>query len=248
MGHFVFTARCGEAKNNAIYIGSLGSPETRRLLYVESQAVGIPGALLFVREGTLFRQRFTGENVTGEPVAVTERVLHTTISAQAAFSASADGRVVLVRAASSGGNSLTWTKRDGTVLGTLGTPGIFAEPRISPDGARVVFGRPDGDRGNRDLWAMDTHTGVSTRLTTNPANDLGPAWSADGSQILFASDRAGGPATELYRKGAGRADGEQKLDVKLPHGLSTLWTGPPMDIGLHFMATYRLIRISSSRR
>jgi Tol biopolymer transport system component len=124
----------------------------------------------------------------------------------------------LARRASSGGNTLTWTKRDGTVLGTLGTPGIFFEPRISPDGAHVVFDRPDGDRGNRDLWTMDAQTGTARRLTTNPANDLEPVWSGDGKQILFASDRAGRPAMEFYEKSAATADGEQKIAFKLPSG------------------------------
>src|SRR5579872_7152400 len=216
--HFLFTARCTEAKNNALYLGSLGSPEVRRLIYVESQAVVVPGALLFVREGTLFRQNFTGENLTGEPVVVSEKVLHSTVSVRAAFGASRSGQVVLARPASSGGNILTWTKRDGTVVGTLGSPGMFAEPRISPDGTHVVFGRSDGDRGNRDLWVMDTRSGVSTRLTTNPANDLEPEWAPDSKQILFASDRGGVPALEFYRKGAETADGEQKIDFKLPSG------------------------------
>jgi len=216
--HFLFTARCTDAKNNAIYLASLGSPEVRRLMYTESQAVPVPGALLFVREGTLFRQNFTGESLTGEPVALSEKVLHNTISAQASFSASSNGAVVLARPASSGGNTLTWTKRDGSVVGTLGSPGMFFEPRFSPDGGRLVFDRPDGDRGNRDLWAIDIRTGVATRLTTNPANDLEPAWSADGKQILFASDRAGGPGMEFYRKDAENADGEQKIDFKLPPG------------------------------
>ena len=216
--HFVFTARCTEAKNNAIYLGALDSSETKRLLYTESQAAPIPDGLLFVREGTLFRQNLKSLQVAGEPIVLSERVLHNTISAQASFGASMDGRVVLTRPASSGGNTLTWTKRDGTILGTLGRPGVYFDPLVSPDGDRLLFDRPDGDRGNRDLSVMDIRTGSVTRLTTNAANDLEPAWSPDGKEVLFASDRAGGPAMEFFRKGAGIADEERKVDFRLPPG------------------------------
>ena len=101
--HFVFTARCTEAKNDAIYLGSLHSSETKRLLYTESQAVPIPDGLLYVREGTLFRQNLKSLQAAGEPIVLSEKVLHSTISAQAAFGASMDGRVVLTRPASSVG-------------------------------------------------------------------------------------------------------------------------------------------------
>ncbi|HEV8416935.1 MAG TPA: protein kinase [Bryobacteraceae bacterium] len=216
--HFVFTARCTDARNNAVYLGSLDSPETRRLGYVESQVADVPGALLFVREGTLLRQAFDGDKLSGEPAAIEEHVLSNTISAQSAFGASADGRVVLIRPATSGGNTLTWFKRDGAAAGTLGMPGTYFEPRITPDGGRVVFQRPDGDHGNRDLWSIDTRSGATFRLTTNPANDLEHVLSPDGKQILFASDRAGRPEMEFYRKNSLEADEEQKLDFGMPQG------------------------------
>ena len=216
--HFVFTARCTDARNNAVYLGSLDAPETHRLAYVESQVADVPGALLFVREGTLLRQAFDGDTLSGEPVAVEEHVLSNTISAQSAFGASADGRVVLTRPAASGGNILTWFKPDGTASGTLGTPGTYFEPRIVPNGSRVIFDRPDGDHGNRDLWSIDTQSGAAFRLTTDPANDLEPVLSPDGKQILFASDRAGRPEMEFYQKNSLEADGEQKLDFGMPQG------------------------------
>src|SRR5687768_15567997 len=59
-------------------------------------------------------------------------------------------------------------------------------PSISPDGKQVVFSW----RG--DLWMVSSGGGQAARLTAHPFNDLHSAWSADGKQIAFASDRAGG--------------------------------------------------------
>jgi Tol biopolymer transport system component len=38
---------------------------------------------------------------------------------------------------------------------------------------------------------MDADGKNATRLTNNPAKDISPDWSPDGSQIIFSSDRAG---------------------------------------------------------
>ena len=36
---------------------------------------------------------------------------------------------------------------------------------------------------------MDAKTGAMTQLTTNPAEDVMPAWSADDKEIIFTSSR-----------------------------------------------------------
>ena len=45
---------------------------------------------------------------------------------------------------------------------------------------------------NRDLWVMDANDGENrVRLTDNPKNEEEPAWSPDGTQIIFTSNRDG---------------------------------------------------------
>ena len=53
-----------------------------------------------------------------------------------------------------------------------------------------------------DIWIVSTR-GEWTRVTSGPAWDREPAWSADGSTIVFSSDRAG--QFDLWRVAVGRA-------------------------------------------
>ena len=47
--------------------------------------------------------------------------------------------------------------------------------------------------GNADVYVMNPDGSSQTSLTTNPADDCCPAWSADGRRIVFVSTRDGNP-------------------------------------------------------
>jgi len=49
------------------------------------------------------------------------------------------------------------------------------EPAWSPDGNKIAF-VSDRD-GNREIYFMNAGGSGQTRLTNDPASDLGPAWS-----------------------------------------------------------------------
>jgi eukaryotic-like serine/threonine-protein kinase len=93
--------------------------------------------------------------------------------------------------------------------GTLGESGEYFQPRISPDGSRVAYTRPDDRTGNRDVWIVEIARAVSTRLTTHVANDWFPVWSPDGRQLLFGSDRDGGTRMRTMLKKALDATSEE---------------------------------------
>ncbi len=59
------------------------------------------------------------------------------------------------------------------------------EPALSPDGKTIAFG------WSGDIWTAPTAGGRATRLTTNHALDSGAAFSPDGKQIAFNSEREG---------------------------------------------------------
>jgi TolB protein len=52
---------------------------------------------------------------------------------------------------------------------------------------------------------MNADGNLQTRLTYNQAVDSSPTWSADGTRIIFISDRAGAP--QLYEM---TVDGSQQ--------------------------------------
>lgn len=70
--------------------------------------------------------------------------------------------------------------------------GISDSPTLSPDGRFVAFASDRSGRGDLDIWVQQVPAGTPLRLTNNPADDSMPDFSADGSQIVFRSERNGG--------------------------------------------------------
>ena len=145
--------------------------------------------------------------LSGEPVAIADRVDSFDTSNHGLFSVSDTG--TLVYRAGRHANLLTWFDHQGNPVGTLGEPGDYTNPAISPDGGRVAVAM--GATANRDIWILDVARGASTRFTVDPARDDAPAWSPDGKNIAFSSNRSG--QLDLYIKPAD-GSGEEKLLLK----------------------------------
>jgi dipeptidyl aminopeptidase/acylaminoacyl peptidase len=75
-----------------------------------------------------------------------------------------------------------------------------SDPRISPDGKRVVYVRNFADimkdRRRSNLWMVDYDGSNHRPLTTGVENDDSPRWSADGTRIAYASSAGG--SRQLY--------------------------------------------------
>ncbi|NIV48026.1 MAG: S9 family peptidase, partial [Gammaproteobacteria bacterium] len=64
-----------------------------------------------------------------------------------------------------------------------------SDPRISPDGSRVVYVRNFmdimSDRRRSNLWIMSFDGSDHRPLTTGLRNDSSPRWSPDGKRLLY---------------------------------------------------------------
>jgi len=71
-----------------------------------------------------------------------------------------------------------------------------AEPQVSPDGTRIVYGLAradrDLDRGTSQIWLCDRDGGGARQLTFAGDRNREARWSPDGSWIAFVSDRQQG--------------------------------------------------------
>jgi len=78
---------------------------------------------------------------------------------------------------------------DGTIRALTSGP-ADSSPALSPDGARLVFARPQVHDGKPDseLWLMVRATGAIAPLIDLPLTDeSGPVWSRDGRFVLATS-------------------------------------------------------------
>jgi len=208
--HFLFYAQGDGPEAQGVYWGDLESKDRARLFYSDSAAVYSPsGYLLFIRQSTLFAQRFDASRrqLLGDPFPVAE---------QAAFDAanigtiSAGTGVLAYRTGgSSGTRQLVWFDRSGNPSGDAAPPDEFSPNNLdlSSDGGRVALDRRVS--GNLDIWVLEPARHITTRFTYDPNVDVAPLWSPDGARLAFTSARNG--IIGLYLKSSSGAGSEDLL-------------------------------------
>jgi serine/threonine protein kinase len=175
-----------------IRIGSLDSKEMSPLGRIASRIqYSPPGFLLFVQEGSLLARPFDpkSQRWTGEARPVADRLHYFFGPANAGFSVSDNG--VLAYERGSAPSRLAWLGRDGREISTVATLEEVDDLRLSPEGLRVAIGVNDPRTGSSDIWVYDLTRNTSTRLTAEPTQEDRPVWTADGSRLVFHSDRNG---------------------------------------------------------
>ena len=108
---------------------------------------------------------------------------------------------------------------------------------VSPDRSLLAYAQPAAglfwDARSFDIWADAVAGGQARRLTNDPANDGGPAWSPAGDRIAFISDRdrlgrclfhdCVGHATEIYVMDAD-GENERRLTRNAASDASPTWS------------------------
>lgn len=103
-------------------------------------------------------------------------------------------------------SQLVWFDRTGTELGRIGEPADYGDVSLSPDGARVAVSVRERGSEAADIWVFEIASGMGTRVTSDPADDIAPVWSPDGRRILFASSRGG--SYDIYERALGGTGNE----------------------------------------
>jgi eukaryotic-like serine/threonine-protein kinase len=213
--HFLFFVRSRQGTTSGAYVGSLDSKEKEKKLLFRNPSNVVyapPGYLLFVRENTLMAQAFDDkrQRLIGDASPIALGILVNAPYSRAILSVSDNGVLAYGGAPSVLEPSrLHWMDRTGKEISALGDPGIYANPRLSPDGTRLAVAIADATRGATDIWIYDLQHGGKTRLTFDASLNYSPIWSPDGGQVVFSSNRRNG-FPQLFRKAA-NGEGSDEL-------------------------------------
>ncbi len=186
--------------------------------------------ILATSDGTLSVAPFDVERLelTGPPRAIVEGIRIESNSGAAEFSVSGSGTLIY-QGGSAIKNEVVWIDREGTStpmdstwradIGTLA---------LSPDGTRLAVSIIDTE--GEHIWVKQLDRGPLTRLTFDGGQNYRPAWSVDGRDIVFLSNRTTGQR-EIWIK---RADGSAPAEL-LIHDVRPLDEVEPVGDGESFV-------------
>jgi serine/threonine protein kinase len=220
---FLYLARSSSPERSGIYVGSLDSTGTTRIMSVDSMpAYAAPGYLLFARGRALLAQPFDVDalRLAGDPVQVLDDIRYSRADSYASFSLSEHGELAYQLSAAVPRSELAWFTRAGQRLELPGASGNLLDPALDRDGRRVAVMR--WENASSDIWVVDTARGSSSRLTRDPSVDYAPLWSPDGRSIVFASSRDG--PSDLYQTASGGGTTEGALFTSSAVKHATDWS------------------------
>jgi serine/threonine-protein kinase len=84
------------------------------------------------------------------------------------------------------GNAAVWVDRQGKETTLFDQPGSWVEPRLSPDGSKLILRQTQSP--NCFLWLFDLGRSTLTRLTFE-GDSHGPVWGGDGGHVFFGLER-----------------------------------------------------------
>ena len=192
-----------------IYVGHVDGSPPQKLLDADAGGTYTNGHLFFIRQSKVFAQEFDAARfeLKGGPFDVADGVLGGAGGLSLTMSAAA-GSIAFRAGDARVGRQFAWVDRAGKLVETVGD--VLARPdgtSPSPDRSQLVFFQ----RGNTssDLWMLDTRRGIVSRFVNDPAEDIFPLWTRDGSRIVFSSNRSGRFA--LYQKATTAESAEEVL-------------------------------------
>ena len=164
------------------------------------------GHLVYIHQGVLFAVPFDSARLEllGTPVPVVDDVASNPIRGGGQFDFSRTGLFAYVAGKTSPKTwPIVWLDESGKTAPLVITPGVYGNPRFSPDGSQLAV--TDGG----DIAIYDMRRATLTRLTFT-GNATVPVWTPDGKHIAFRS--AANDRTSIYWI---RADGAGEMQSLL---------------------------------
>jgi Tol biopolymer transport system component len=203
---FLYLAAASEAAKNITLLASLDNNKRQVVLANGSRvSVAPPDYLMFVREGTLFAQKwdFTANkaigsafSVTGADIPVASNVNPLYVGA-APFSASENG-VLVYRTRPDRSTQIVSYSRDGKRLKTIGRPGNYSQFSLSPDEKTFALFVAMTPQMVWRIWLLRHDTEVISQLDFGHKVNGDPVWSPDSRRIVFASFDAEDQKSDLF--------------------------------------------------
>jgi Tol biopolymer transport system component len=188
--------------SNSIRVGSLdGKTDKAVVAGIASNPSFVAGHVLYASEGALLAVKMDPARleVEGDPIPVAQRLNVSNWYGYVQFTASDD--LLLSTPAFAIPSQLAWFDRNGRPAGTVGEPGLWVAPRLSPDGRKIAVGVLDLGRNTSDIWLYDVGGGAGTKFVFGSRNNFAPVWAPAGDRLLFGSDRKSkGSRQDLWTK------------------------------------------------
>ncbi len=184
------------------------------------------GHLVYLHQNTLWAAPFDLRRleVTGTPQPVLEEV-NSNVNGGGDFDFSQNGTFVYVSSEMPipFPYSIWWLESTGQTRALQVPPGLYENPRFSPDGKHLAFELATASV-RADIWVKDLERDTVSRLTKLPGRNNFPVWTPDGKNIVFESwGWAGSGIYWIRADGVGEAQRLTEANLRAfqsPHSFS----------------------------